>query len=800
MRKFSVVVDAGSSGSRMMIYSWRDPQWERNMREQAGERSDVLPSVEKGTWERSSLEWQVKQEPGLSSFADTPDELEAYLAPMFEHAQKVIPEEAHARTSFHVLATAGMRMVPEAKRKAVLRKVCKQIHASPFRATEDDVSRVRDADSACGGQVRVISGEEEGLLGWVAVNYLMDGFRMPGVDAGAPRRNSTFGFLDMGGASTQIAFEPRLDASGPVNDTASDALPPTQNKDLFDVAFRRLDSTEVSHQVFVTTFLGFGTNMARTRFLNARLEELRHLDKVPDPCLPSGLQVLAGPEGKQIHGTGDFKQCLALQEPLLDKTAECAHPPCLFHGIHVPPIDFRNNRFIGVSEYWYSAHDVFDLGGAYDYTRFQQAAEQFCGEEWAVLEQRFRSQHYKPQVTLPRLQMQCFKAAWVATVLHEGLGMPRLMDEGAAAGGGDHADQATAKALQKNLFQSLNDVKGFGMSWTLGKAVLEACMDVPAERSGAAFNMQPNGKGVWSGGGSAGMRSYEVAESFHDWFTNGPMRSLSLLPMLLASVVALGLCATWLYRRRRSRRAEPELPVTQAGGEAASCSVVVDNSSTMDILEKTRNKRRRGAVHGRMASTARAKAARGIGRGWLAYVPAPLQRALPQRWLASASRPSPRPGAGTGGSGRVLPPRLCPQRQETLPREGYPRVPALYAPLIGSDTGSSPPGSAPSSATSLSFPHSPDSRLPSTRGGAYGLQSRAASPAMASPVDAYPGSSTNSPLLRPSSADDRAGAVSPGRLPALGEEAENTYVVPMAHASGSTYRSRPASRTTSPRP
>ena len=182
------------------------------------------------------------------------------------------------------------------------------------------------------------------------------------------------------------------------------------------------------------------------------------------------------------------------------------------------------------------------------------------------------------------------------------------MDEGAAAGGGDHADQATAKALQKNLFQSLNDVKGFGMSWTLGKAVLEACMDVPAERSGAAFNMQPNGKGVWSGGGSAGMRSYEVAESFHDWFTNGPMRSLSLLPMLLASVVALGLCATWLYRRRRSRRAEPELPVTQAGGEAASCSVVVDNSSTMDILEKTRNKRRRGAVHGRMASTARAQA------------------------------------------------------------------------------------------------------------------------------------------------------------------------------------------------
>ncbi|TKY85133.1 hypothetical protein EX895_006213 [Sporisorium graminicola] len=474
-RKYAVLIDAGSSGSRMQVYSWKDPKLERALRASKGLDAKVLPKVEKGTWESSGVDWSLKVEPGLSSYGDHPADVGNYLKSLLDHAEKIVPQSAWAETPIYVMATAGMRLLPEPQREAVLAETCRYIREHTTFSLNG---------GGCDAHVQVISGEEEGLLGWISVNYLMDGFHIRGKKASLDGETdiqegkSTFGFLDMGGASTQIAFEPSrkaLQGEG----AAAEA-------DLTTVPLRMLDGTEVSHKVFVTTFLGYGTNQARQRYIDllrsdaVKAQESNQL--LSDPCLPNGLQ-LAHVDGKSdvsLMGAGNFTACLESMHPLLDKEAVCHKPPCLFHGVHVPKIDFSVNHFIGVSEYWFSSHDIFGLGGVYDFVDFQKAAVDFCGKPWAELKQHLDAKDFfGPEVQLSRLQTQCFKAAWMVTVLHEGIGIPRIVDHKGAGDGTDHADEAQGKGEQKNLFQSVNDIEGFSVSWTLGKAVLEASHDIP---------------------------------------------------------------------------------------------------------------------------------------------------------------------------------------------------------------------------------------------------------------------------------------------------------------------------------
>ncbi|GAA5934142.1 apyrase [Sporobolomyces koalae] len=483
-RKYGVVIDAGSSGSRIQVYSWLDPELARKDRKGKGLATDVLSRVEKGVEEGDG--WHLKVEPGISTFGSNPEDVAEYIKPLIEFAASVIPAEQLPSTPIYLLATAGMRLLPPVQQAAVLSSACSYMQSFDFHLP------------SCADQIRIISGEEEGLYGWIAVNYLMDGFdKHEHTPAGEHNKHSsTYGFLDMGGASTQIAFEP------------SDVEQVRHADNLLEVKMKLLSGKTVRHPVFVTTWLGFGTNQARNRYVDQEIRaHVRTSDKehphlppggaeglgterpvvlVDDPCLPKDLLLSEGRHaGYTLHGTGDFLACVRRTGPLLNKEVKCLDEPCLFNGVHVPPIDFNVNHFIGISEYWYSTQDVWGPTtggtGVYDFVEFEKNAIEFCGKSWNEIMGEFKEGRgrWKSSVELSRLETQCFKAAWIVNILHEGIGIPRIIDRGGKGDGKNQTEKGLVKAIDKGLvdeppsFQSLNEVHDVAISWTLGKMVLE---------------------------------------------------------------------------------------------------------------------------------------------------------------------------------------------------------------------------------------------------------------------------------------------------------------------------------------
>lgn len=274
------------------------------------------------------------------------------------------------------------------------------------------------------------------------------------------------GFIDMGGASAQVAFAP--------NQTETER----HAEDLMLLRLRSLDGVEKEYRVFVSTWLGYGANEARRRYVQD-LQKLSHSADglVRDPCLPRGLELPIDNTELKLLGSGSLSECLNQQSPLLAKDMDCHDDPCLFGGVHAPAIDFDVNHFIGVSEYWHTTNDVFDMGGAYDYSTYSRKVEEFCSRDWDSIVKDLKRQKWGKKLDEDKLRMVCFKASWMMNVLHDGFGVPRLTREFENPPSSSHnttqdlADSAKSHGFL-DPFTSVDRIGGVEVSWTLGKVVL----------------------------------------------------------------------------------------------------------------------------------------------------------------------------------------------------------------------------------------------------------------------------------------------------------------------------------------
>ncbi|CAL3962624.1 hypothetical protein PZA11_000269 [Diplocarpon coronariae] len=467
--RWGVILDAGSSGTRVYVYRWLNA---------ARAKHDAKPK-DLLSLPKLQMKSEKKIQPGVSTFGDRPDDVgPEHLKELLDHALNIIPEHQVKDTPIFLMATAGVRLLQPMQQKGLLGAIC------AYARTYTDFS-LPDCDL----HIQVIPGETEGLYGWIAANYLLGGFDAPEQHMHGEGHH-TYGFLDMGGASAQIAFAPNA------TETEKHA------NDLKLLRMRSLNGESTEYKVFTTTWLGFGVNQARERYVEALMDStyIKSAHELPDPCLPSGLKttvkgvITDGSSTKEpvLVGTGRFDECLRQTYPLLDKDAPCADLPCLLHGQHVPAIDFGVNHFVGVSEYWHTTHEVFEMARkdkAYDFTKYQAMVKDFCSEEWHDIEEGVSHKKWGKKVDEKTAQQVCFKASWLINVLHDGIGIPRLgVEKGISAGFNASKEIAHSKGKDKGFldpFQAVDKIDGVEVSWTLGKMVLYAAGQIKPSDPGA---------------------------------------------------------------------------------------------------------------------------------------------------------------------------------------------------------------------------------------------------------------------------------------------------------------------------
>ncbi|CDO69866.1 hypothetical protein BN946_scf184884.g25 [Trametes cinnabarina] len=302
--QFALMIDAGSTGSRIHIYKFNNcgpsPQYEYEVFKQ--------------------------RQPGLSFYEDSPSAAAQSLDELLDEALRVVPPSLQKCTPVQVKATAGLRKLGPQKSANIIAAVRAHIEQKyPFSLHGDDA-------------VAVMDGRDEGVYSWITVNYLLDTIR-----SSSPKDAQPYAVLDLGGASTQIVFEPTFDMSKP-----DSTLEEGEHK--YDLNFGGH-----KHVLYQHSYLGYGLMEARksvhkvVEFMSSVLGKPHGKDAtVANPCLAKGterrVEVQDNRLGEKWNVTmvgqdvGSFEGCNRVVELVMAKDSVCEVKPCSFNGVYQPSL------------------------------------------------------------------------------------------------------------------------------------------------------------------------------------------------------------------------------------------------------------------------------------------------------------------------------------------------------------------------------------------------------------------------------------------------------------------------------
>jgi apyrase len=341
--RYGLIIDAGSSGSRIYIYCWKPAE--------ANGIPWVAAPAQQG--ERPWMETVDYKLSDVSSDSDADKSLE----PLTEYAREKIGD-ALGQTRLHLMATGGMRRKSDADQDKTLDYVRKHLE--------------KKFGSASTVTSTVISGKKEALYGWIAVNYLM-GFLKEKDGNLSP----TMGILELGGASTQIAF-------------ASSDVPPQVRLGSKDEGLATLQWGKTAYQIYVRSLPDWGQD-----------EALKKIDKAhKSACYPKEYDEDPG----LGNGTGDYVRC---RDEIIKMMGDLPSP-----SVKQDP----NSVFLAYSAYyhtyWFLNREPF-----FSLMKLETAGNQYCREDWHQLTKKY-------DIAKKYLSQYCFTAAYIAALLQTGYGFP----------------------------------------------------------------------------------------------------------------------------------------------------------------------------------------------------------------------------------------------------------------------------------------------------------------------------------------------------------------------------------------
>mmetsp|Transcript_20510 Transcript_20510/g.25155 ORF Transcript_20510/g.25155 Transcript_20510/m.25155 type:complete len:458 (-) Transcript_20510:207-1580(-) len=306
-----IVIDAGSSGSRLKIFHWAP---------------SVTPLYQQ--YEPEDDEG-FKMSPGIADL--TPAKAAESISSLLLLAESHVPAGAvELGVQVYVGGTGGMRLLGNDLQVARWDTIEEAVKTSKFSL----------------GQASTISGEDEAVFGWLSTTYLENG-ALP-----SDGSDETVGSLELGSSSTQAAFLP---PSGVVL---------LLDKFRFDVTINDPKST---FYPYANSWLRSGQDQAILRLLVAECgtdaTTCTSVCHMKDFLTTEDLSAYGGQPTVEITGSGDWSACRDMvKSELLHLDWECLYgTQCAAASVYFPK-PLTGSKMYAYAAFFYAMNGIGAIG------------------------------------------------------------------------------------------------------------------------------------------------------------------------------------------------------------------------------------------------------------------------------------------------------------------------------------------------------------------------------------------------------------------------------------------------------